>query len=125
MYCAENRKDFPTLSLFASLPDTVINPQWLELPMSRTVYHVPKDVRAIEVRLYFCQLLTLMPFLNQQKGEKDHRNYFMIKLHESYGAGTGIELATSGSAVRHVTDCYDMGSFVESAQKVVKINSSG
>ena len=31
---------------------TVINPQWLELPMSRTVFHGPKDVRAIEVRLY-------------------------------------------------------------------------
>ena len=40
------------LSLFASRPDTVINPQWLELPMSQTVFHGPKDVRAIEVRLY-------------------------------------------------------------------------
>ena len=28
------------------------NPQWLELPMSRTNFHGPKDVRAIEVRLY-------------------------------------------------------------------------
>ena len=28
------------------------NPQWLELPMSRTHFHGPKDVRAIEVRLY-------------------------------------------------------------------------
>ena len=31
----------------------MINPQWLELPMSRTNFHGPKDVRAIEVRLYF------------------------------------------------------------------------
>ena len=31
----------------------MINPQWLELPMSRTDFHGPKDVRAIEVRLYF------------------------------------------------------------------------
>ena len=31
----------------------MINPQWLELPMSRTNFHGPKDVRVIEVRLYF------------------------------------------------------------------------
>ena len=30
----------------------MISPQWLELPMSRTNFHGPKDVRAIEVRLY-------------------------------------------------------------------------
>ena len=30
----------------------MINPQWLELPMPRTNFHGPKDVRAIEVRLY-------------------------------------------------------------------------
>ena len=30
----------------------MINHQWLELPMSRTNSHGPKDVRAIEVRLY-------------------------------------------------------------------------
>ena len=31
----------------------MINPQWLELPISRTIFYGPKDVRAIEVRLYF------------------------------------------------------------------------
>ena len=30
----------------------MINPQWLELPISRTKFHGPRDVRAIEVRLY-------------------------------------------------------------------------
>ena len=30
----------------------MINPQWLELIMSRTNFYGPKDVRAIEVRLY-------------------------------------------------------------------------
>ena len=30
----------------------MISPQWLELPMPRTNFHGPKDVRAIEVRLY-------------------------------------------------------------------------
>ena len=30
----------------------MINPQWLELPMFRTNFHGPEDVRAIEVRLY-------------------------------------------------------------------------
>ena len=31
----------------------MINPRWLELPLSRTNFHGPKGVRAIEVRLYF------------------------------------------------------------------------
>ena len=30
----------------------MINPRWLELPLSRTNFHGPKDVRAIEVGLY-------------------------------------------------------------------------
>ena len=30
----------------------MINPQWLELPMSRTNLHGPKNVRVIENRLY-------------------------------------------------------------------------
>ena len=30
----------------------MIIPQWLELPMSRTNFHGPKDVWVIEVRLY-------------------------------------------------------------------------
>ena len=34
----------------------MISPQWLELPMSRTNFHGPKDVRAIEVQLYFVSL---------------------------------------------------------------------
>ena len=33
-------------------PGALINPQWLELPMSRINFHSPKDVRAFEVRLY-------------------------------------------------------------------------
>ena len=44
--------EIPELSLFASWPGTMINPQWLEVPMSRTIFYGPKDVRAIEVRLY-------------------------------------------------------------------------
>ena len=34
----------------------MINPQWLEQPISRTKFYGPKAVRAIEVRLYlgFC-----------------------------------------------------------------------
>ena len=30
----------------------MINPQWLELPISRTNFHGLKEVRAIELRLY-------------------------------------------------------------------------
>ena len=51
--CVENRKDLPKLSLFVSWTDAMNNPQWLELPMSQTNFHGPKDVRAIEVRLYY------------------------------------------------------------------------
>ena len=32
-----------------------MNPQWLKPPMSRTIFYGPKDVRAIEVRLYLVQ----------------------------------------------------------------------
>ena len=51
-HCVENWKDFPKLSLFASWNGAMINPQWLELPMSRTNFHGPKDARAIEIQLY-------------------------------------------------------------------------
>ena len=30
----------------------MINPQWLEQPLSRTIFYGPKYVRGIEVRLY-------------------------------------------------------------------------
>ena len=49
-YCEWNKKK-TKLSLFTSWPGTMNNPQWLELPMSRTIFYGPKDVRAIEVRL--------------------------------------------------------------------------
>ena len=65
-HCVENRKDFPKLSLFASWTGVMINPQWLELPMSRTNFHGPKDVRAIEVRLYMLGLLS-GPLLDHSK----------------------------------------------------------
>ena len=44
--------DFPELGIFASRTGTMINLHWLELPMARTIFHGPKGVRAIEVRLY-------------------------------------------------------------------------
>ena len=34
----------------------MINPEWLELPMSRTIFYGPKDVRAIEIRLYILRI---------------------------------------------------------------------
>ena len=43
--------NFPELAISASRPDAMINLHWLELPMARTVFHGPKGVRAIEVRL--------------------------------------------------------------------------
>ena len=44
--------DFQELAIFASRPGATINLHWLELPMARTIFHGPKGVRAIEVRLY-------------------------------------------------------------------------
>ena len=44
--------DFPELAIFASRPGAMINIHWLKLPMARTIFHGPKGVRAIEVRLY-------------------------------------------------------------------------
>ena len=52
----EDRKYIPKLSIFASWPGDMINPQWLELPISRTNFHGPRDVWAIEVQLYLAQL---------------------------------------------------------------------
>ena len=34
--------DFPELAIFASRPGAMINLHWLELPMARTIFHVPK-----------------------------------------------------------------------------------
>ena len=34
----------------------MISTHWLELPLSRTYFHGPKGVRAIEVRLYVANL---------------------------------------------------------------------
>ena len=51
-YFIEDWKDMSELSPFAPLPGAMINPQLLELPMSRTNFHGPKDVQAIEVQKY-------------------------------------------------------------------------
>ena len=63
----EDRKDIPKLSYYASWPDAMINPQWLELLMSRTYFYGPKDVRAIDIRRYFSQNWTI---LSQMVSEK-------------------------------------------------------
>ena len=63
-YCVENRKKVPKLSLFASWPGAMINPQWLKLPLSRTNFHGPKDVWAIKVWLYIKSSLILQPNLS-------------------------------------------------------------
>ena len=43
--------DFPELATFDSRPGAMINLHWLELLIAQTVFHGPKGVRAIEVRL--------------------------------------------------------------------------
>ena len=49
----------------ASWPGTMINPQWLELPMSQTNFYVPKDVRAIDVRLCKCKKLWTNTYIDK------------------------------------------------------------
>ena len=44
--------DSPELAIFASRPGAMVNLRWLELPRARTIFHGPKGIRAIEVRLY-------------------------------------------------------------------------
>ena len=53
LLCRKSKKKKKSLNYRHLLPDgTIINPQWLEPHMSRTIFYGPKDVRAIEVRLY-------------------------------------------------------------------------
>ena len=47
----EDGNDIPKFSPYASWPGVLINPQWLELPISRTNFYGPNDDRAIEIRL--------------------------------------------------------------------------
>ena len=48
---SRSKKNIPNLFSFAFWTGAMINTQWLELPISRTNYYGPKDVRVIEVRL--------------------------------------------------------------------------
>ena len=66
--CIKDRKDFPKLSPFASWLGTMINPQWLELPMSRTIFHGPKDVWAIEVWLYYDETKHMAQWHSEARG---------------------------------------------------------
>ena len=51
-YCVKDRYIFTELATFAFRSGAMINLHWLELPMARTIFHDPKGVRAIEVRMY-------------------------------------------------------------------------
>ena len=46
-------KDIPKLIPFILWPGTIINPQWLKLSMSSTIFHGPKDVQVIAVWLHY------------------------------------------------------------------------
>ena len=62
-----NLKRFPKIIAICFLNWFLINPQWLELPMSRTNFHGPKDVRAIEVRLYIEHFTTKIGKFSDKK----------------------------------------------------------
>ena len=51
----------------------MINPRWLEVPLSRTIFYGPNDVRAIEVRLYIMLLVTWPLFVSLDAFSMDRR----------------------------------------------------
>ena len=59
----------------------MINPQWFELPMSRTSFHGPKDVRGIEVRLYFLPDMSYHFSTVDQKYTIDMSKFHDVKVH--------------------------------------------
>ena len=80
---------FPELAIFASWSGAMINLQWRELPMSRTNFLGPKDVRAIEVRLYILKGGTL-------ENAKTHKHTHTHKWWEDdIKERTGPRVATS------------------------------
>ena len=66
----EHRKDIPQNYLhYASWYGTNSNPPWLELPQSRTNFHVLKGIRAIEVRLYVFQRIRFLKNVSEDTKE--------------------------------------------------------
>ena len=59
LLCRKSKR-FPWSTATAFWPGAMINPQWLELPMSRINVHGPRVVRAIEVGLYL--LIHWLPY---------------------------------------------------------------
>ena len=59
----------------------MINPQWLELPISRTNFHGPKDVRAIEVQQYLDILMRkkMQGKIFHKKKQHMHKKQTFIK----------------------------------------------
>ena len=60
----------------------MINPQWLELPMSLTNFYGPKDIRANEIRLYINK--AIKAFLNYAKSKvEDNIGITPLKMQRS------------------------------------------
>ena len=59
--------DFQELAIFAFRPGAMIHLHWPEIPIARTIFHGPKGVRAIKVRLYM---------ENESKCEK--KDYYVL-----------------------------------------------
>ena len=59
----------------------MINPQWFQLPMSRTNLHGHKNVRVIEVRLFFvsyCFYKLLLSYFTDEVGDIYRHDMFLI-----------------------------------------------
>ena len=87
----------------------MINPQWLELPMSRTNFHGPKGVRATESRLYIHVIKVTeitackrIQYSNNQSITKD-----ILSKIESRKATKAVKVLCLGSNLDHVgNQCF-------------------
>ena len=111
LLCRKSKKKIPKVSPFASWLGTIINPQWLEPPMSWTIFYGPKDVRAIEVRLYFTNGFCLT--LQRRKFSKI-LHFILDKWKDSSSQKKkplGIWFLPYSGQIQQTTNCWQFLSF--------------
>ena len=75
----------------------MINPQWLELPMSRTIFYGPKDVRAIEVRLYLFLISFFFCFAKKNAFQMYH---LLIVFSENLNKNINNKMSSTATVIK-------------------------
>ena len=70
----------PKLLPFALWPDAIINTHWLELPFTRTNFQGPKDVQAVEVKMF---MGAIQLYIGKML-KSDFRKYYLRQMIEFY-----------------------------------------